>query len=158
MSPGPPQPYLRASDADREAAVERLHRASVEGRIDADELEERLDAAYAARWTSDLDRLTADLVPRPVHPVRAPMPAPLAYPPLPAPAKTTNGMAVASLVASVVWFAWLGSIFGVIFGHVALYQIKRSTTPQNGYGLAVAGLAIGYLALALLLVKLAVPG
>src|SRR4051794_33451164 len=155
MSPGPPQPYLRASDGDRELAVERLRKAAMDGRIDADELEERLGAAYAARWTSDLERLTADVMPRPVYP--APMPPPLAYPPSPPPTKTTNGLAVASLVASVVWFAWLGSICGVIFGHVALHQIKRSEGRQNGYGLAVAGLAIGYLALALLLVKLAIP-
>ena len=34
---------LRASDADREATVERLRVAGMEGRLDSDELEERIE-------------------------------------------------------------------------------------------------------------------
>ena len=153
-SPQPPEPYLRASDADREEAAARLHAAAVEGRLDADELDERLSHAYAARWTSELDRLTADVTP----PVRPP-PQPVPYPPGPVgwtqPRQETNGLAVASLVASLVWFAWLGSVAGIVFGHVALGQINRSGGRQAGRGLAVAGLVIGYLSLLPLLLKLA---
>ena len=54
-------PELRASDADRERTVERLHGAAVEGRLDAEELEERIDAAYRARWTSELVRALAHI-------------------------------------------------------------------------------------------------
>src|SRR4051794_20796621 len=100
MSPRPPTPYLRASDKDRETAVDRLHRAAVEGRLDSDELEERLEAAYAARWTSDLDALTSDITPPPVYPLA--LPPPIGYPLPPAPPKTTNGLAVASLIASLI--------------------------------------------------------
>ncbi len=52
---------IRASDADRDAVADRLHRAAVEGRIEADELEERLHSALRARTYGDLKRLVADL-------------------------------------------------------------------------------------------------
>ena len=58
MSSGP---ALRASDADREAVAERLRVAAVDGRIDAEELEERLSEVYKARWVADLNRLVADV-------------------------------------------------------------------------------------------------
>ena len=42
-------PALRASDAEREAAAERLRRAGGEGRLVPEELEERLGVAFSAR-------------------------------------------------------------------------------------------------------------
>jgi hypothetical protein len=54
-------PDLRVSDADRERIAERLREAAGEGRLTVEELDERLDAAYAARTGSDLAPLTADL-------------------------------------------------------------------------------------------------
>jgi hypothetical protein len=52
---------LRASDADRDAVADRLHRAAVEGRLEPEELEERLHRALRARTYGDLRRLVADL-------------------------------------------------------------------------------------------------
>jgi hypothetical protein len=52
---------MRASDADREAAVSQLGAALTEGRLTADEHEERLNAIYAARTWQQLDQLTGDL-------------------------------------------------------------------------------------------------
>jgi hypothetical protein len=52
---------IRASDADRDRVADRLHKAAVEGRIDAEELEQRLHAALRARTYGDLRRLVADL-------------------------------------------------------------------------------------------------
>jgi Domain of unknown function (DUF1707) len=52
---------LRASDADREAVADRLRRAAIEGRLEPDELEQRLDAALRARTYGELDRLLIDL-------------------------------------------------------------------------------------------------
>jgi hypothetical protein len=52
---------LRASDADRDAVAERLRAASVEGRLEAYEFEERLGAALRARTYGELDRLVRDL-------------------------------------------------------------------------------------------------
>jgi hypothetical protein len=54
-------PSLRASDADREQAVARLRHATAEGRLTAQELEERLEALFAARTYGELDALLADL-------------------------------------------------------------------------------------------------
>jgi hypothetical protein len=52
---------LRASDADRDAIVERLRKAAGEGRISSEELEERVDAALRARTYGELEWLIADL-------------------------------------------------------------------------------------------------
>lgn len=53
----------------------------------------------------------------------------------------TNGLAVAALVLGLCGFG----VLPVIFGHVALAQIRR--TGDGGSGLAIAGLVLGYLAL-----------
>jgi hypothetical protein len=52
---------LRASDEDRERVAQELSRQAAAGRITAEELDERLNAAYAARTTGELERLTDDL-------------------------------------------------------------------------------------------------
>ena len=52
---------LRVSDADRHAVAEVLRKAAGEGRIDLDELDERLEATYGAKTYADLVPLTADL-------------------------------------------------------------------------------------------------
>jgi Domain of unknown function (DUF4190) len=62
----------------------------------------------------------------------------------------TNGLAIASLVLGIIWIFWVGSILAVIFGHVALSQIKRSMGTIAGRGLAIAGLVLGYVGLATL--------
>jgi Domain of unknown function (DUF1707) len=52
---------LRCSDADRDAVAEHLRRAAGEGRLLLEELDERLERAYAARTYGDLDAVLADL-------------------------------------------------------------------------------------------------
>lgn len=52
--------------------------------------------------------------------------------------RPTNGMAIAALVCSLVL-----APLGIIFGHISLAQIKR--TGEDGRGMAIAGLVIGYL-------------
>src|SRR6059058_1204864 len=61
-----PHSSLRASDADRDAAAEQLRHAAVEGRLEPDELEERLHSALRARTYGDLQRLLNDLPGKPV--------------------------------------------------------------------------------------------
>jgi hypothetical protein len=52
---------LRISDADRHQVAEILREAAGDGRIDLDELDERLEATYAARTYADLVPITHDL-------------------------------------------------------------------------------------------------
>jgi hypothetical protein len=59
---------LRVSDGDREQAAEVLREAAGQGRISMDELDERLELAYAAKTYADLAVLTRDLP----HPGQAP--------------------------------------------------------------------------------------
>ena len=58
---GPDRAQLRISDGDRHRVAEVLREAAGDGRIDLDELDERLDATYAARTYADLVPITADL-------------------------------------------------------------------------------------------------
>lgn len=63
------------------------------------------------------------------------------------PAPSTNGMAIASLVVSLT-VPFLGPILAVVFGHIALSQISRRG--DGGRGMAIAGLVIGYIGIALM--------
>jgi hypothetical protein len=70
-------------------------------------------------------------------------------------------MAVASLVLSLAGFLGLfliGSVLGVIFGHLALSQIKKSNGVVGGGGLALVGLIIGYVGFVLSVALLAFLG
>jgi hypothetical protein len=67
---------------------------------------------------------------------------PGAYGTQPSTLSGTNGMAVASLIASFTGLlCCIGGVVGIVLGIIALDQIKR--TRQEGYGLAVAGIVIG---------------
>jgi hypothetical protein len=52
---------LRISDDDRHQVAEVLRRAAGEGRIDLEELEERLEATYSAKTYGEIVPITADL-------------------------------------------------------------------------------------------------
>jgi hypothetical protein len=54
-------PALRASDADRERVAEILRTAAAEGRLDLNELDERLAIVYAAKTYAELEPVVADL-------------------------------------------------------------------------------------------------
>lgn len=61
---------------------------------------------------------------------------------------TTNGMAIASMVLGIIWIYWIGSILALVFGYVALGQIKQRG--QTGRGMAVAGIVLGWVGIATL--------
>lgn len=63
-----PERSVRASDDDRERVAQELGRQAGAGRLTAEELDERLEAAYAARTEAELARLTEDLPAPPVAP------------------------------------------------------------------------------------------
>ncbi|MFI2610215.1 DUF1707 domain-containing protein [Kitasatospora sp. NPDC018619] len=75
---------LRVSDADREKVAELLRDAYAEGRLDADEHAERIEAAYAAKTFGDLAPLTRDLPARPLSFEKQPLGAPQGPPQPPA--------------------------------------------------------------------------
>ena len=52
---------LRAGDSDRDRVADQLRKAHAEGRLDADELDERIDRCLHARTFGELLQLTADL-------------------------------------------------------------------------------------------------
>lgn len=56
-----PRPAARASDLDREAAAEQVQAAASDGRLELDELDERLTAVYQAKTRSELAVATSDL-------------------------------------------------------------------------------------------------
>ena len=53
--------HLRASDEDRDQVIDRLRKAASEGRIAAEELEQRVSSALRARTYRELDATVADL-------------------------------------------------------------------------------------------------
>lgn len=72
---------MRISDEDRHQVAEVLRKAAGEGRIDLEELDERLEATYAAKTYGDLVPITADLPVRGTDTVPAPPPGPPAVQP-----------------------------------------------------------------------------
>jgi hypothetical protein len=69
------------------------------------------------------------------------------------PAQKTNTLAIVSLVASLVGILllpFIGSIVGIITGHMSLSQIKR--TGEQGRGLGLAGTIVGWVGLALAII------
>ncbi|GLZ12296.1 hypothetical protein Acsp04_25310 [Actinomadura sp. NBRC 104425] len=57
----PPNPDIRASDADRDRVAELLREHCAQGRITVDELNERLETVYASKTLGQLQEVTADL-------------------------------------------------------------------------------------------------
>ena len=71
LSPGG-RSELRASHADRDRVVEILRIAAGDGRITADELDQRLEVALTARTLGELSVLTTDLPDAPARPTATP--------------------------------------------------------------------------------------
>ncbi len=88
----------------------------------------------AMGWSSATGTAAGAGIPPPVQNL-----GPSAYPLV----QQTNSMAIAALVSSLVL-----APLGIVFGHMALSQIKKRG--DDGRGLAIAGLAIGYVGTVLL--------
>ena len=126
---------MRAADADRDRAVSFLSTAYTEGRLTKDEYDARLEAALSARTYADLDHVVTDLPGTRLGPVPRRAPAP------------TNALAIASLACGLTQFMFgLTTIPAIVLGHMARHQIKR--TGEQGAGMALAGLLLGWAAVA----------
>jgi len=132
---------MRAADADRDRAVSFLSTAYTEGRLSKDEYDTRLESALSARTYADLDQVVTDLPGARIPPVRH--------------VTRTNGLAVASLACGLAQFVFgpLPTIPAIVFGHVARHQIKR--TGEQGAGMALAGLLLGWAAVILGIIAIA---
>ena len=72
----------------------------------------------------------------------------------------TNGMAVASLVLGILglftsfFFFGISSILALIFGYVGRNKIRQ--TGENGSGMAIAGIVLGWIGVALAIIGIIV--
>ena len=147
---GGEQGKMRAADADRDRVAGILSTAYSEGRLSRDEYDARLDSALYARTHADLDHLVTDLPAAQatgLTPAATTMVTPLAR---------TNGLAIASLACGLAQFAFglMATIPAIVLGHMARSQIRR--TGEQGAGLALAGLVLGWGAVILGIVLIAV--
>ena len=63
------------------------------------------------------------------------------------PSTGTSGLAVASFVLAIVWLCGVGSVLAIILGFIALGSIRG--TAKSGKGLAIAGIVIGFVSIAI---------
>lgn len=141
---------MRATDADRENVRQILLDARAEGRLSWDEFDSRTTALLNAQTYGQLAELTTDL---PNRIVGTPLQA--YQPPQFGAQRSTNGMAIAALICGVcqifLWFLWfLAAVPAVVFGHLARRRIRQ--TGEAGGGMALAGMILGYIGLAALVV------
>ena len=76
---------------------------------------------------------------------------------VPVPVRPTNTMAIVSLVLGILsWIAlpFVGAVGAVICGHMARSEIRRAPGVFEGDGMALAGLILGYIHLALFVLVL----
>jgi hypothetical protein len=141
---------MRAADADRDRVAGILSTAYSEGRLSRDEYDARLQCALSARVYADLDDVVTDL-----PAAQATTPSAAARPTVTGTART-NGLAIASLACGLAQFAFgpLATIPAIVLGHMARSQIRR--TGEQGAGLALAGLALGWGAVILVIAVIAV--
>jgi hypothetical protein len=134
---------MLAAAADRERTMDVLKAAFMEGRLTKSEFDDRSTRVLTARTYGDLNMVVADLPSGPGAPTQmAPYQAGYYQPVM---IQRTNGFAIGALVCGIVPF--FGGIPAIILGHVARGQIRR--TGERGDGMAIAGLVLGYLWVAL---------
>jgi hypothetical protein len=142
---------MRVSDNERERVVQFLREQSLEGRLDHEELEERLGSAYQAKTAGDLQDLIEDLPHRRVAPAPVRRPAPqrrrqngphplaivgmclLALIALPTLAAAGIGFVFAVVAAIGIAVFVLGFLFGplILIGFLISQAARRRTRPRH---------------------------
>ncbi len=79
-----------------------------------------------------------------------PPPYPPGIPVYAMPRQSVNGFAIASLILGIVWIYWIGSILALVFGYMAKRQINDSNGRESGGGMATAGIILGWIGIATL--------
>lgn len=102
---------IRVSDAERQAAAERLRAALTEGRLDLLEYDNRLALTYQAVTYRDLDQLFTDLPMHAAAPAVAVTAAPRRDPSAPPrPVDVRAGFAGLPLALKILWTIWSGAV------------------------------------------------
>jgi hypothetical protein len=81
-------------------------------------------------------------------------PAPYGYQPAYQVQRSTNGLAIASMVLGILWIYWGGSILALIYGYVARRQIRERQ--QAGDGMAITGIVLGWVGVGILAIIIVV--
>jgi len=89
------------------------------------------------------------------------VPAPFSAPAPPGSAET-SGKAIVSLICGLFFFVPLLFIGAIVFGHLALSEIRKSAGRLKGEGIAMTGLVLGYMWIAgipviLIIAAIAIP-
>ena len=129
------RPDMRASDADRQEAIERLRTALDEGRLKMDEYLERMGQASEAVTYGDLVPLYADLPESGSVARRGPAAPPPSQPQAPSPvppqggAVARRGFAGLPTPLKVLWTIW-GAVVAV---NLVVWVLVSATTAQLLY-------------------------
>lgn len=161
---------MLAGNADRDRAGDVLKAAYAEGRLTKDEYDYRLGRALKARTVEELQQLTSDVPngPSAVPPTfQRPFPQGQLVPFQPQPIvpyavpRKHNSTASAALVCGIAapivslitapllvglnapYLFWIGAAPGVILGHKARSEVRR--TGERGEGSATAGLVLSWI-------------
>ncbi len=70
--------------------------------------------------------------------------------PYPAGPSQSSGKALASLICGIFFLVFPASVAAIILGHLSLSEIRKSAGRLTGHGMAVAGLVLGYLGVAMI--------
>ena len=118
-------PNLRASDADREATADRLRQHHIDGRLDQDEFQARLDSCFAAKTVGELAELTRDL---PADPARRGAGTPTNF-------GLLSGLRMIPIVPIILAIVAMHLVVGVVSGLwilIPLFVLARLTISRGG--------------------------
>ena len=110
---------VRASDAERERAIDRLRDAGAEGRLTLEELADRVEAAATAVTRRELEELAADL------------PGPAASPAAPAPSRQRASSVFGDVRRAGPWTVPERSTWWSFFGDIVLDLREASVVESD---------------------------
>lgn len=164
---------IRASDAEREAIVARLDRATAQGRLTLEEFAERSQLAYAARTRGELADLVGDLpddtdpggavaaAGTPVHPRSYVPGSNVPAVPVSPTGRAPSGRADNGSIPAIALFLGVVSIPAPLIGMpsgilgamailMGVLSLRRTQRGARGRGMAIAGLVCGAVGLSIL--------
>lgn len=98
-------------------------------------------AQFCSKCGAALNSAAAPTTPAPAGPAAL-------QPPI-CPAQS-SGKALASLIFGLFFFVFPAAVVAIAFGHLSLSEIRKSAGRLTGHGMAMAGLILGYIGVAML--------